>query len=337
MGIAFEHNQTAHCENGVTTNLLQFNGVDFITEPLAFGLGAGLLYFHIPFITVSGGPAVTFRTSPGSIFKRTCKALQIPVESKRFKKPKEAQIYLDKVLNQGIPVGAQVGVFHLPYFAKEYRFHFNAHNMVIFDKKDSMYQVSDPVMETITEISEEDLETVRFAKGIYAPKGHLYFPKNTEKASKELLKKGIYKGIQKNIQLMLQAPGPWIGVSGMNYTAKKIRQWRDQHGPRKAGLYLGQIVRMQEEIGTGGGGFRYIYGAFLEQASEINGNDKLAIASDKFTEIGDLWRNSAIEMAGIYKGKNTEQKDFNRSAGLLEDLSKMEKEAFEYLKQINKP
>lgn len=336
MGISFEHIQAAHCENGVTTNLLKHNGVDFITEPLAFGLGAGLLYFHIPFISVSGGPAVTFRTTPGSIFKRTCKALNIPVVSKRFKSPAEAQAYLDQLLQEGTPVGAQVGVFHLPYFAVEYRFHFNAHNLVIFDKVNGMYQVSDPVMETVTEISERDLETVRFAKGIYAPKGHLYYPKDTANASTDLLRKGIYKGIQKNIQLMLQAPGPWIGVSGMNYTAKKIRQWRDKLGPRKAGLYLGQIVRMQEEIGTGGGGFRYLYAAFLEQASEICQNDSLNKASDLFTEIGDLWRNSAVTMAGIYKGKNTSQEDFNESAALLETLSKMEKEAFLFLKKHNK-
>jgi len=38
----FHHVQTAHCENGVTTALLRYHGLDFMTEPLAFGMGSGL-------------------------------------------------------------------------------------------------------------------------------------------------------------------------------------------------------------------------------------------------------------------------------------------------------
>lgn len=72
MNQKFEHLQAAHCENGVTTNLLQFAGVQSITEPLAFGIGSGIFYVHIPFLKVGGGPAIAFRTMPGLIFKRTC-------------------------------------------------------------------------------------------------------------------------------------------------------------------------------------------------------------------------------------------------------------------------
>ena len=39
MKIDFEHKQAAHCENGVTTNLLQLMALQKITEPLAFGIG----------------------------------------------------------------------------------------------------------------------------------------------------------------------------------------------------------------------------------------------------------------------------------------------------------
>ena len=52
----------------------------------------------------------------------------------------------------------------------------------------------------------------------------------------------------------------------MQDTGKKIKKWRDKLGRKKQGLYLAQLVRMQEEIGTGGGGFRYIYAAFLQEA-----------------------------------------------------------------------
>ncbi len=57
--------------------------------------------------------------------------------------------------------------------------------------------------------------------------------------------------------------------------------------------YLGQLIRMQEEIGTGGGGFRFIYGAFLQEAAVILKNDELKGLSKEITAIGDLWRDFA--------------------------------------------
>ncbi len=47
----FIHRQAAHCETGVTMSLLKNKGVAQITEPLAFGIGAGLFYTYIPFIS----------------------------------------------------------------------------------------------------------------------------------------------------------------------------------------------------------------------------------------------------------------------------------------------
>src|SRR5580704_5281360 len=91
MKLNFEHIQSAHCENGVTTSLLRYHGVDRITEPLAFGIGSGLFFVYIPFIKINKGPALAFRTLPGLIFKRTCKSLGIPIIRKKFRSKEEAE------------------------------------------------------------------------------------------------------------------------------------------------------------------------------------------------------------------------------------------------------
>ncbi len=331
----FKHIQAAHCENGATTSLLRYHGLDFITEPLAFGMGSGIFYLHIPFLTISNGPAITYRSMPGWIFNRTCRALGIGVKHKKFSDEIVAQKYLDDILLKGAPVGCQVGVFNLPYFPPEYRFHFNAHNLIVFGKEDGQYLISDPVMETVTSLSEEDMLKVRFAKGPLAPKGHIYFPETVGDVSTEMIKKGIQAGIKRSVREMLYIPGSIGGVSGIKYTSGQIRKWRDKLGPRKAGLYLAQIVRMQEEIGTGGGGFRYIYAAFLEQAANYINQEKLMEVSEDFTRSGDLWRESAIQMGRIYKGRiNNEQKDFEVCADLLEEISAIEKQAFIKLKKM---
>lgn len=330
----FKHIQTAHCENGVTVNLLQQQGLDFLTEPLAFGIGSGLFYIHIPFLKVNGGPAISFRSMPGAIFKRTCKVLDVKVERKKFKSKDVAKSFLDKKVEEGIPVGCQVGVFNLSYFPKEYRFHFNAHNLIVFGRDGGDYLVSDPVMETTTRLSEEDMEKVRFAKGALAPKGHIYYPIQSAEVTEEMIRNGIIKGINRNVRDMLRIPTKIAGVRGINHTASKVRKWREQYGERQGGLFLGQIVRMQEEIGTGGGGFRFLYAAFLEQASEHLGNDKLLGISEQMTKAGDLWRDSALQMAGIYKGRITSQKDFDDCADIMNEISAVEKKAFQELSKI---
>lgn len=329
-----EHIQTAHCENGVVTSLLKNQGLDFMTEPLAFGIGAGLFYVHIPFLKISGGPAIAFRTMPGLVFKQTAKSLGVSIKRKKFKNPIEAQVYLDARLQEGTPVGCQVGVFNLPYFPREYRFHFNAHNIIVSGFEDGRYIVSDPVMETTTSLSPGELEDVRFARGPLAPNGHIYYPTTVPPVSQEMLQTAVKKGIKKTIWWMTGIPAPQVGAAGFAYTAKKIRGWRDDLGERTAALYLGQIVRMQEEIGTGGGGFRFLYGAFLEQAAGILGNDQLLPFSEKLTQSGDLLRTNAVKMASVIKGRVTGQEAFNEIADIMVEVSNLEKDAFKELKKI---
>ncbi|MDB5009634.1 MAG: hypothetical protein JWQ06_423 [Mucilaginibacter sp.] len=136
MKLSFNHIQAAHCENGVTTSLLKNIGVQQITEPLAFGIGAGLFFVYVPFIKINNGPAIAFRTLPGLIFKRTCKALDIPVIRKKFSSREKAEAFLKDRLTEGFPVGCQVGVYYLTYFPKEYRFHFNAHNIIVYGQEE---------------------------------------------------------------------------------------------------------------------------------------------------------------------------------------------------------
>ncbi len=330
----FKHLQTAHCENGVATGLLRHHGLEFMTEPLIFGLGSGIFYIHIPFLMVNGGPAISYRSMPGWIFSRASKLMGVKVNRKKFSSEKEAYDYLNKQIQIGNPVGCQVGVYNLPYFPAEYRFHFNAHNIVVYGKENGNYLVSDPVMETVTTLTEEDMLKVRFAKGPLAPKGHVYYPENVKQVSKEHIQKAISKAIKRSSFDMLHIPGPIAGVDGINYTARHLRKWRDKLGPRKAALYVGQIVRMQEEIGTGGGGFRFLYAAFLEQANGYIPNDQLLKLSDEFTKAGDMWRASAINMGRIFKGRLNEQKDFEDCANMLDEIAEVERQAFKAMAKL---
>lgn len=334
MALNYNHFQAAHCENGVTTSLLQHIGVTQITEPLAFGIGAGLFFTYIPFIKINNGPVIAFRVLPGFIFQRTCKSLGIPVVRKKFSSHEKAEAFLNQRLDEGIPVGCQVGVYYLTYFPKEYRFHFNAHNLIVYGREGDNYLISDPVMDTPTTLTSYELDRVRFARGALSPKGHLYYPVKGKPVTDEQVKQGIKSGVKKNIFNMLGTPGPIAGVNGIKFMGKRIKGWRDKLGLKEAGLYLAQLVRMQEEIGTGGGGFRYIYAAFLQQAHPYWQMDELLQISEQFTQSGDLWRDAAVQAAGIYKGRLGSQEDFNVMGDYLLEIAEVEKQAFTALKNL---
>jgi len=290
MNTNFTHHQSAHCENGVASNLLKFNGIN-ISEPMVFGIGSGLFFFYLPLLKVNQAPAISYRPMPGFIFNKAAKRLGITVKRIKFSSPEKAQLALEENLKNNIPTGLQVGVYNLTYFPDEYRFHFNAHNLVVYGKKDTTFLISDPVMENVTTLTESELEKVRFAKGTLSPKGQMYYPTHipTEINWESAIKKGI-----KNTCNDMLAPLPIIGVAGMRYLARSIRKWPKSKGVKVANHYLAQMIRMQEEIGTGGGGFRFIYAAFLQEASVILKNEKLKELSFEMTQIGDLWRDFAL-------------------------------------------
>ena len=120
----------------------------------------------------------------------------------------------------------QVGVYNLTYFPDEYRFHFNAHNLVVYGKTDDTFLISDPVMETTTVLTDKELEKVRFAKGTLAPKGHMYYPIYIPKEMN--WEKAIKKGIKQTVFFMKSPPVPWFGVNGIKHLAKRIAQYPPQ-------------------------------------------------------------------------------------------------------------
>jgi len=125
-------------------------------------------------------------------------------------------------------------------------------------------------METTVSLSDKEFRKVRYARGTYPPKGRMYymeeFPENYDLSS------AIKHSILKTTNQMLTIPIPLFGVKGIRYMARKMKKWPKKLGDRKASLYLGQVVRMLEEIGTGGAGFRFMYAAFLQEAATAGVN-----------------------------------------------------------------
>ncbi|RQO31841.1 peptidase [Taibaiella sp. KBW10] len=324
----------AHCESGVTTNLLKHYGIH-MTEPLAFGIGAGLFFTHIPFVKVNGVPGTSYRSYPGTIFKTLMKSLNIQYEMQQFGNNQEkGQKALDDLLDRGIPVGLLSGIFYLTYMPEAYRFQFNAHNLIAYGKNEAgNYLISDPTLEGLHEIAPADLQKSRFAKGFPEPKGKLYYITNVPQQLD--MEAAIRKGIKKNIWLYTSPPIGLFGNKAIHTLANRLEHYPDKLTDRQAVLYVGNIIRMQEEIGTGGGGFRFLYAAFLQEAAQILGKPELKEFSQRMTAIGDAWRNFAYSAARICKARTSDLVSYKDLSKMLHEIGHQEKAFFMDLKKVN--
>jgi len=323
----FIHQHAAHCESGVMSSIMSHYGLR-LSEPMAFGLAGALTFAYLPFVKLGGMPLIAYRSMPRAIIKGLQQNIGIKMKLEKFSKPVKGTARLDELLSEGKIVGAQSSVFWLPYFPEEMRFHFNAHNLLVYGKEGTTYKISDPVFEHTVEADEKALEKARFIKGVMAPKGLLYYP--TYVPASVDYEKALPRAIKKVAKSMLKTPVPIAGLKGIHALAKTIRKLENKDR-RYAKLFLGHIVRMQEEIGTGGAGFRYIYASFLQEASEILDNETLAEASQMMTLVGDNWREFALMIAKSLRSKKSEKIDFDAISKKLESIADEEAEVYKKL------
>ena len=288
----FAHRQSAHCESGVVANMVSHGGLA-MNEPMAFGLSSALTFAYMPMIKMAGMPLIAYRMPPGHIIKGVAKQLGMQWKRQTFSDPAAGKAALDAQLDKGHAVGLQTCVYWLPYFPEDMRFHFNAHNLVVFGRDGDDYLISDPIFEQTVRCDSASLQKARFAKGAMAAKGMMYYPEGTPGEIDYAT--AVPKAVRANRRIMVGAPLPIIGVKGIRFLGKNIAKVAaGADAETKLPQYLGHIVRMQEEIGTGGAGFRFLYASFLQESGKILGEDRLKEASVALTDAGDEWRRFAL-------------------------------------------
>ena len=298
---AFTHAHASHCESGVMSALVRHSGLP-MSEAMAFGLASTLSFAYLPFIRINGLPLIAYRMPPGFIIKGLHRGLGLGMRFEKFRSPQRGMARLDELLDEGRLVGLQTSVFWLPYFPPDLRFHFNAHNLLVYGREGDDYLISDPVVETAVRCPRKDLEKARFAKGLLAPKGLLYYATRAPEAP-DLARLGK-RALSRTARIMLHTPLPLIGVRGIRMLARRVEKLSLADGGDSARMYAGNIVRMQEEIGTGGGGFRFLYAAFLQELAAATGYGALDGLAARLVEIGDRWREFALAAARMIRGRD---------------------------------
>jgi len=330
-GRPFVHHHAAHCESGVTAALFRDQGLH-ISEALVFGIGSGIFFGHLFFIKMVGLPITTFRGLPGSVFRKAGKRLGAKFIVKTYRNPQKGMAELRQLLREGKIVGLTTNIYWLSYFPNRFRFQFNGHNLIALREIEGGFRVSDPVLEHPVDCLTEDLERARFAHGPLEPHGRLYYPSQVPQNPD--IKKACIKGMKDTCNMMLRTCIPIFGVGGIRFLAKKIKKSPQKLGFNEACRHLGNIVRMQEEIGTGGAGFRFMYAAFLQEAGELFSSDELKKLSQDMTAIGDKWREFAVVSARIIKQRDEKEETFDKAGDILLACAAGEEALFKELSRI---
>lgn len=326
MTVAFPHRHAAHCESGTIATLLRTRGVD-LSEPMIFGIASGLFFIHVPFAKLGGFPLTAYRIMPRAIIKNLAKRLGISMHYERFRNVDAGMRRLDELLADNVSVGLQTNIFWLSYFPADMRFQYNGHNMVAYGKRDDVYLISDPVTDVTVTCPADDLRRARFARGgPFAPKGLLYYPQKIP-AQFDLPSAALI-ATRKVCKAMLDTPIPLMGVRGIRYLANRLERWPEKLGDKMARANVGHVIRMQEEIGTGGAGFRFLYAAFLQETADMLGRPALKDISQGLTEVGDRWREFAVLGAQLCKNRETGPLVYQRLAGLLRQCADGEQKIF---------
>lgn len=331
MIIEFPHARSIHCETGCIRNLLNFYGHD-ISEAMIFGIGSGYDFVHFPFPLFDGHEIPAFRILPVKIFSQFNDRLNIDSKIITFINKSKSMDKLDYFINQGIPIGVVTEVFDLPYFPLKER-RFAGHHIVIMGKEDDEYIVSDSDMHfpenTLNRISASDLKKSRYTKNVLSPRGKMFYlisiPEKLD------LITGINRGIENSCHRMLEIPLPYFGTKGIAFLSQRMRKYEKMYGRKRALDNLLFQIQISEEGGTGGSGFRYLYGHFLREAGILFNDEKLTFLADYMREIGDKWQTFAVE--GLRFHKNPEGKDLHFLADIISSIAPMEDILFKELRE----
>lgn len=323
--IPFRHLMAAHCESGTVTALINHHGVK-ISEPMVFGIASGIFFAYLKLPSMDF-PIFALRSKPGLIRKKFAERTGLKFRTKTYRNPEKAERELNELIDNNQPVAVQVDLFYMNYFPAWYRIHVNVHFITIIGREGNKYYVSDSYHPEISEIDREALMKGRFAGGSMAPKGFMFYPVYVPQ--KINLDKAIRVGIKHATYNMLKIPLPFLGVKGIRRFADKIIEWpayaKDEDSLADK---IFRITVLLEDQGTGGGGFRFLYASFLQEASKMLNNTMLNEMSKEMMKIGDGWREVSLASAKIAKHRDFSRVKLQEIGDLLRQRANAEESFF---------
>ncbi len=300
-----------------------------MTEAMVFGIGAGIFfgYFHMSNVTF---PKVVNRSRPGSFLMGVPKRLGVKGVGRKYWNRRKAGAELDRLMDEGRPVSLQVDAFSMEYIPNDFRIHINMHFINAIGREGDSYIISDAFFPGIHRLSRPAMEQGRFPTGDVNPRGFMYYPVSVP--ANPPWEQAARKGIKDACWYMLKIPILPLGIRGIRKFADQIVRWPAIAGSdEKLARELLWLAIVMEDMGTGGGGFRYMYASFLEEAAGLLGLPSLLEFSGRIRESGDKWREFTLQVLHIGKSREFKPESFAHLSRLISERADFEEKFFREL------
>lgn len=306
----YNHRVASHCESGSVRNLMAHGGME-VSEPMVFGIGSGPTFYYLFFAKgPSGLPLVGIRMQPGKIIKNFGKLCNVEMSSRQYRNTGEALTAANELIDRGVPFAISVDMFYMKYLPSFLHVHAPFHFVIVVGRDGDTYHISDPYFDDIARLDVEDL---KLGWETHAPLSRDNSLFRVESIPKEVdWKAASKKAILATCKNMLLPPVLknllwFVGVQGMRAYSKKLRAWpREYSGVKlREGILMSAVAF--EDQGTGGGAFRLMYGAFLQEVADLFGSERMGELAGKMIDHGRSWRDTSRLM--IKAGKTIPMRD----------------------------
>ncbi|MBF6435131.1 BtrH N-terminal domain-containing protein [Nocardia cyriacigeorgica] len=314
-----------HCETTALGVLLRHQGLE-LSEPMLFGLGAGLSFVYWGSKTLDF-PFLGGRVKPFELTRNLAGTLGLGLEVRETRSARKAWQNVACDIEAGRPVGLQLDSYYLDYFGS--RVHFGGHIVALYGyDSDTAYLVDTEQQGGAVTTSLDSLAQARAARGPMTAQ-HRSF---TLTVPSEVTEVGlrIVPAITACARAFLHPPIANLGYRGIAKASTMIPTWFDRtDNPQRD---LPQAALLMERGGTGGALFRNLYRDFLGECRDILDSDNLRTGHRLYTDAADGWTEVATLIAEA--GRSGDRHLLDRAGTLLGDLSRLEHEAMEVLSRL---
>jgi len=300
----FEHRPGVHCGSTALADALRVRGLA-LSEPMVFGLGAGLGFYT--FVAAELSPTHLFQGRSAHLERTACEVLGAPV---RERVEEDAACAWDGVrgaLERGLAPILSTDLAELPYFGSRTRF--GGHRVVLagYDAARRVAWLADGDRPALEEVPLDALERARASVAPpFGMPGHPWLEVDAP-ARPRPIAEAVRDALRRQAREALIDVDGTAGVSALERFAAELPEWparaADEADRAWCFRYGYQVI---ERRGTGGGLFRALYARFLAEAetavpglAALGLSRRMRTLAEAWARLGAAFRAVSEEPGGV--------------------------------------
>jgi len=260
----FEHRPGLHCGSTALADALRARGVA-LSEPMVFGLGAGLGFHYLASPALSPSHLVVGRQA--RLETTACEVLGAPFVERTASDAASGWAGVRAALDRGLAPVLVTDLAALPYWRSSTPFGGHRIALAGYDDARGVAFVADTDRPGLEEVSLDALDRARASVAPpFAAPGRPWLEVDAPAAPRPLAD-AVREAIRRQAREMLLPQDGASGVSAVERFAQELPRWpveaRDEADRAWCFRYAYQVI---EKRGNGGGMFRRLYARFLGEA-----------------------------------------------------------------------